>query len=116
PLQPDLDGWSARIAVPPDLVDGAEIARIEHPDRSDGSGSASLASVRGAVQAGRDACRHERLGDRDAARTRWLECAGLWRAVGDVGRALLATTYAERFGPAARRRPSLADAIILTVL
>ena len=116
PLQPDLDGWSARIAVPPDLVDGAEIARIEHPDRSDGAGSASLASVRGAVQAGRDACRHERLGDRDAARARWLECAGLWRAVGDVGRALLATTYAERFGPAARRRPSLADAIILTVL
>jgi len=106
------DGLVARVAVPPDLAEGDYQVRVEDLDRPPPGDTAPLPRIRDAVRAGRDACRRERLGERNAARRRWQECADLWFDIGDDDRAELAAHYAEWSSPSARLVPSLADVVV----
>lgn len=86
PLLPNELALEAVAVVPPELtvdelvvtpVDPRELAGPERP----------LDLVRAAVESGRSAARYERLARMDAAAASWVECARLWAAAGDRGRA-----------------------------
>ena len=104
----------AELAVPPDVIPDDLVVRIQSAKEACGA-LAGADAIRAALAAGRDATHQERLGNWAAARDRWLDCAGLWRACGDEHRSGIARSYADeaaRHGARpSRALPPLADRI-----
>jgi len=104
-------GFSAAVAVPPDLSDDDMVVAIVEEDEISAVGSAPFEDVRDAIRAGREACREGRLGKVGAGRAAWERCAGLWAAVGDDDRSRIAAELAELGPVGPQPRPFLADRI-----
>jgi hypothetical protein len=65
----------------------------------------SIRNLMRAVRIGRDASRHTRRGDTEAA-AEWQRDAAAWSAIGDDRRANLARSYASAGSVRSGRRPS----------
>ena len=89
PLLPKELTLEAVAVVPPELaLDELAVTPVA-PDELVGP-ERPFELVRAAVESGRAAARYERLVKMDAAAEAWIECARLWAAAGDHGRAELA--------------------------
>lgn len=114
PTSDRYDDRPARLVVPPgyrpeDLV----VDVVDDPGAP--VPSPALEPVQEAVRNGRDALRHQRLGEPKDAAVAWRRSASAWDRAGDVERAEVATEYAESavrnpFGSLApHTRPYLVD-------
>lgn len=100
----------ADLVVPSDVLDENFRVEVFTPSDSCSGGLRPVELIRRAVVRGRDAARTTRVHGAASATSEWVECAGLWAAVGDSEREQLARAIAEG-GPVAPIQPYLADEI-----
>ena len=101
---------SAEVVVPADVDDDDLEIQVLAPGELTALVDRPVDAIRRAVNAGREAARSERLGDREVAEHRWERCAALWIAAGEDQRAEQARDLASSGTPGPRLR-SVADSI-----
>ena len=105
PFAPTRFDSASATAVVPRKVDRRKLA-VEVTDQPDTPlMTPSIRNLMRAVRIGRDASRHTRRGDTEAA-AEWQRDAAAWSAIGDDRRANLARSYASAGSVRSGRRPS----------
>lgn len=95
PLRRDGLLDTADIVVPADTTDDDLEIQVLEPEELAVLVDRPVDAIRRAINAGREASRSDRLGDRATAQHRWEHCATLWMAAGDNQRGEHARDLAE---------------------